>query len=775
MPFVVAGGGDREDAPLPQLQVDCQLISGETPAAQWFTLVENALDPPQHSELYSQPQVDDRTASEANLAALIEHSQDAIWSIDTRYRLVAMNAAFKHYVHSACGIQPCIGMNFLACFPTGQDEWAAYAGRALRGDRFTVELRNDGAPQIGEIEVSFSPICTNHQITGAAIFSRDITKRQRIESERQQAEAALQAAKDQLQAVLDAVPGCISWFSSDLKYLGINRYLAATFNVRAEDFIGRELGFMESSPGFSEFVREFVSSSLPQSAVEIAAQVDGDLRRYLVVAQKYAQDQAAVFVGLDITDRHRFEEQLRHDALHDSLTGLANRTLLIERLSQAIERSKRSGQFRFAVLFLDLDQFKVVNDSLGHSTGDRLLIALARRLETCIKAGDTIARLGGDEFVILSEAIHSPSDAIGLADRIHQQLQLPFDLDGREVFTTVSIGITLSDTGGDRPEDLLRNADTAMYRAKSQGRARHALFDTEMHARVVALLQLETDLRRALTINSTAASLPEFQLHYQPIVSLQTGAIVGFEALIRWQHPTRGFISPAEFIPVAEDTGLIVPLGRWILSESCCQLQVWQQATADRSLSISVNLSPKQFTQLNLIEQVQQILRQRELEHHSLKLNLKLEITESAIMENPDAAIQMLNQLKALGVTLLMDDFGTGYSSLSYLHRFPFDTVKIDRSFVNRLGSGSDSSAIVKAIVTLAHSLGMTVVAEGVETANQMMHLRALGAEYGQGYFFAAPLTSGAAQQLITSALSGPPFASIASADSFAKNFASGG
>ncbi|MBD1861162.1 MULTISPECIES: EAL domain-containing protein [Trichocoleus] len=441
----------------------------------------------------------------------------------------------------------------------------------------------------------------------------------------------------------------------------------------------------------------------------------------------------------DVTSRKQVEKQLLHDAFHDVLTGLPNRALFMDRLGLSIERSKRPGNNLFAVLFLDLDRFKVINDSLGHMIGDQLLISIARRLEACLRGGDTVARLGGDEFTILLDDISDLDDATRIANRIHHALQSPFNLQGQEVFTSVSIGIALSETGYDWPEDLLRDADTAMYRAKSLGRACHKVFDRTMHLRAVELLHLETDLRRAI-------ERQELRLHYQPIVSLTTGRIHGFEALIRWQHPERGLMSPAEFIPVAEETGLIVPVGLWVLREACQQAQKWQkQFSTSFPLTMSVNLSGKQFSQPDLIGQIEQILQATALDARSLKL----EITESVMMENAESATKMLLRLKALGVQLHIDDFGTGYSSLSYLHRFPIDQLKIDRSFVKRLGADDESAEIVRAIVTLAHNLGIHVTAEGVETAEQLTQLRALECEYGQGYFFFQPLTEAVVEKLI--------------------------
>lgn len=432
----------------------------------------------------------------------------------------------------------------------------------------------------------------------------------------------------------------------------------------------------------------------------------------------------------DITDRKRAESQLLHDAFHDALTGLPNRVLFMDRLEQAIERGKRRQDNLFAVLFLDLDRFKVVNDSLGHLIGDQLLMAIARRLEACLRPGDTVARLGGDEFTILLENIYEVKNATQVADRIQQELTLPFNLGGHEVFTGVSIGIALSTTGYDRPEDLLRDADTTMYHAKAQGKGRFEVFDSTMHTKALALLQLETDLRRAIERG-------DFCLHYQPLVSLNTGRITGFEALVRLVHPERGLVSPAEFIPVAEETGLIVPIGWWVLREACRQMRAIQlQFPASGSLFISVNFSGKQFLQPNLIEQITQILQETGLDACSLGL----EITESGLMENAESATIMLKQLRALGVQLFLDDFGTGYSSLNYLHHFPINSLKIDRCFINRMGDNGENTEIIRSIVTLAHSLGMNVTAEGVETKAQLAQLTALKCEHAQGYFFSEPV-----------------------------------
>lgn len=441
----------------------------------------------------------------------------------------------------------------------------------------------------------------------------------------------------------------------------------------------------------------------------------------------------------DITQRKSAESQLLHQAFHDSLTGLPNRLLFLERLEYALRRSQKVEGYLFAVLFIDLDRFKVVNDSLGHNIGDQLLVAIAQRLKACVRPGDTVARLGGDEFTVLLSDILDVGDANSVADRILQHLSMPFHLSGHEVFTTASIGIAISHSAYKQAEDLLRDADTVMYRAKALGKARCEIFDPTLHNQAKARLQLEIDLRRAL-------ERQELQVYYQPIVSLNNEKITGFEALVRWQHPQLGFISPAQFIPVAEETGLIILLDLWVLRQACRQLRTWQQQFPLTPLIISVNISGKQLAQPDLVQKIEQILQETSFDAR----NLKLEITESVLVENAAAATAILKQLKALGIGLSIDDFGTGYSSLSYLHRLPIDTLKIDRSFVNDVDCDPEKMEIIRTVVGLAWNLSMDIVAEGVETKKQMYQLQALRCEYGQGYLFSKPVDSQKAEALLS-------------------------
>ena len=567
-------------------------------------------------------------------------------------------------------------------------------------------------------------------------------------AERQQAEAALRESEERYAlAVRGANDGLWDW---NLKTGQVY------FSTRWKSMLGYEEHEIGNS--LDECYNRMHPEDIEQVKVEMATHLEGlsphyesehrmqhkdgtyrwMISRGLAVRDANGNTYRMAGSQTDITNRKLAEEQLLHDAFHDALTGLSNRALFIDRLRHTIERTKRREGYAFAVLFLDLDRFKVINDSLGHNVGDQLLIAFVRRLEACLRSVDTAARLGGDEFVILLEDITDVSDATHAAKRIQKELTLPFNLGGQEIFTTISIGIALSTIGYNQPEELLRDADTAMYRAKSLGKARYEVFDPILHTQALTLLQVENDLRRAV-------EREEFQIHYQPIVELETGKLRSFEALVRWQHPTQGLVSPAAFIPVAEETGLIVPIGYWILRSACRQLHVWQVRPANQLLTISVNLSGKQFSQPDLIQQIGQILQETGLDACSLSL----EITESMIMENDESAIVTLLQLRDLGVKLSIDDFGTGYSSLGRLNQFPINMLKIDRSFVNGLGANEGNLKIIETIVTLAHHLGMEVTAEGVEVAEQLAQLRKLKCEYGQGYFFSRPLDTQAAEALI--------------------------
>lgn len=593
---------------------------------------------------------------------------------------------------------------------------------------------------------------------------RNINERLRHEiAERQQVEVALRVSQERYAlAVKGAKDGLWDWnlesseiyFSSRWKsMLGyedreIDRSPTQWFSrVHPEDIEPLKFALAKHFRGYSvHFESEYR-----------LLHRDGSYRWMLSrgLAVRHANGEAFRIAGCqtDITERKLAEEKLLHDAFYDALTDLPNRALFMKRLRNAAKLANRHQDYLFAVLFVDLDRFKIVNDSLGHMIGDQLLLALVQRLKHCLRIGDTISRFGGDEFAILLQDIKDTSDAISVADRIQAELTLPFCLSGHEVFTSASIGIVLSTTGYEQLEDLLRDADTAMYRAKAQGKARYQVFDQTMHVQAVTLLQLENELQRAVAnalanlMSKTRQLGCQFQLQYQPVVSLLTGEVQGFEALLRWQT-ANGFIPPTEFIPIAEETGLIVPLGYWVLREACSQTRTWQeQFPTHPPLTISVNLSSKQFLQPNLIEQIDKILQETNLDASSLKL----EIAESVIMANAEVAAATLQELQVLGVEVYVDDFGSAYSSLSYLQRFPVNALKIKQSFVTNLKVDGEDSEIIQTISRLAHKLGFDLVAKGVETAEQLELLKQLGCINGkvQGYFFSQPLDSTAVSSLI--------------------------
>ncbi|OLP15798.1 GGDEF domain-containing protein [Leptolyngbya sp. 'hensonii'] len=591
--------------------------------------------------------------------------------------------------------------------------------------------------------VSASPLFDlQGNYTGTLGMITDIT-------DRKQAEAALRQSEQRLDEILSSLEDVVWSIAVDtFKTLYLNPAVEKIYGCSATAFFeNSNLWFEMIHPDDRERVQAAIQPLLQNGNQELEYRIirpDGQVRwlcnRSHLIYNAVGEAVRIEGIATDITERKTMEEKLVHDAFYDALTGLPNRALFVNRLEQAIARVKRYSDDQFAVLFLDLDRFKVVNDSLGHLVGDQLLIAIAQRLQTCLRADDTVARLGGDEFTILLNHVQSVDEVTTVAERIHEVLKSPFNLSGYEVFTTASIGIAFSTANYQEAADFLRDADTALYHAKERGKAWHSVFDTSMYDRAVALLQLETDLRWAI-------ERQELRVYYQSIVSLETGQITGFEALVRWQHPERGLISPTEFIPVAEETGLIIPIGQWVLREACQHLRRWQEKfPACSPLTVNVNLSGRQFSQLNLVEQIAQTLQEEGLSPQSLKL----EITESAIMRNPETAEIVLQQLKDLGIQLCIDDFGTGYSSLAYLHRFPIDVLKIDRSFVNRMNGDDEQLAIVRAIVTLAWNLGMSVVAEGVETMEQVSQLRSLNCEQAQGYFFSKPLNRQAAEILMT-------------------------
>lgn len=564
-----------------------------------------------------------------------------------------------------------------------------------------------------------------------------------------QAECKMKESEERYRTLVELSPEAIALQSSDklvyinpagIKLLGAESP-AELLSRPLTDFVHPD--FVENFRARELCLKETQQSALKEEKFVRADGVVMDVE-VIMAAVTYQGMPAIQTIIRDITARKRAEEQLVHNALHDSLTNLPNRALFMDHLQMAVSHTKRRKSYHFALLFVDLDRFKAINDRLGHAIGDELLLALALRLETCVRVGDTLARLGGDEFTILLDGINDHGDARRVGERIQEVLSMPFKLAGQELTMSVSIGIALSDAGENTAEELLRDADTAMYRAKSLGKGQYQVFDRDMYTRAIAVRQLESELRGAI-------DREELRVYYQPTISLESGCITGFEGLVRWQHPVRGLIPPIDFLPNAEETGLIIEIDRWVLTQACRQMRQWQDSfPSARKLRISVNLSCKQFMQPDLVDHVRKALAETRLAPRSLRL----EITETAVMEDSERAMKILEELKGLGIEVSLDDFGTGYSSLSYIHQFPVATLKIDRSFINRIG-GPEKGEIVRAVVTMARNLGMEVIAEGVETLEQLIALRAIACDQAQGYYFSKPVTSEVAATLIQNEMQG--------------------
>lgn len=551
-----------------------------------------------------------------------------------------------------------------------------------------------------------------------------------------QAQQRLVESEEQYRAIFENTGTAMAMITADYTIELINTGFESLAGVTMES-LGKErslLDFFHPEDRDAVFaIHEALREDRPAdtSKKEFRFQGAAGDMRYVALIESNIPGVAGNVVSLsDITDRKRAEEQVLYHAFHDSLTDLPNRIYLLDKLGKCVERAKSDMDYSFAVMLMDLDRFNLVNESLGHDIGDKLIIELAERLRSSISDDDLLVRLGGDEFAILYENMGSLEDVTDLATRILGLVRHPFVLEGNELVSTSSIGIALSAMDYERGEDLLRDADTALHRAKQRGKARYEVFDTEMHLKAKSLLALVTDMRQALKRG-------EYLLHYQPIVDIASGAVQGFEALVRWNHPTRGMVSPAEFIPEAEESGLIIPIGQWVLHEACTTMQrMYKESGLDNCLMLSVNLSGKQFAHEDIFEHVSQVLNETGFDPNCLKL----EITESAIMEDAAAATEMLYRLKSLNVHVSIDDFGTGYSSLSYLHRFPVDMLKIDRSFVSSIFASGENLEIVRTIIALAHNLGLEVIAEGVETSEQLETIKSLGCEYAQGYYFSRPV-----------------------------------
>jgi len=586
---------------------------------------------------------------------------------------------------------------------------ASLAQKAIsRGSRFETSPR--GSETV--LEVSASPV----QFNGAPatlLLTREVTQRVRVID-------ALRASEERYRVLFENNPQPMWVEDADTgAFLAVNDAAVRHYGWPREKFMTLRSADLRLDPGAAAEQRSG-TPSIERHRTASGEAYDLELSVHEVV---FEQRRALLVAATDVTQRRKVQARLLQAAFYDPLTGLPNRALFKDRLEVAFARATGREAARFAVLFLDLDRFKLVNDSLGHRAGDELLQQIARRLESCRRAGDTVARLGGDEFTLLVEGTGTEEEAIAVAERVHRALAPPFLVEGHEVFAGASIGIALGGPGTERVDHLLRDADTAMYRAKVRG-TRHAIFDSSMHERAMAALRLENELRRALERG-------ELRVHYQPIVDLINGRTLGVEALVRWEHRERGLVPPSEFIPLAEETGMVVPLGRWVLDQACRALSALPEA-----IQLSVNLSGRQLLQPDFPEQLAQLLRACRIEPS----RLRLELTESMLIGNGAIALQALGNLRATGVRLCIDDFGTGYSSLSYLHELPIDALKIDRSFIGAIVQDDRKHKIVQSILLLGKGLGIEVVAEGVETEQQADALRKLGCERAQGYYFSRPL-----------------------------------
>lgn len=677
--------------------------------------------------------------SEARFRDLFENANDLIYTHDLSGNFTSLNRAGE--IITGYSRDEALRMNIAQVVaPDFLDAARTMMSRKLDGEvPGTYELEivaKDGRRVV--LEISTRLIVVDGMPMGIQGIGRDITQRR-------EAEASLHNALSLLSSTFESTADGIVVMSLQREIVTCNRRFMEMWGVD-EDIIAETDGSR-----LVDIVLDQVSDpdSLRQSFQEVYSDPNAVASEVLElkdgrIFERYSQPQylegrpvGRVACFRDITERRQAEEKLLHYALHDTLTDLPNRVSFMEHLRQAIDRSGNSRHARFAVLFLDLDRFKVINDSLGHAVGDKLLIAIAERLKSCVRPGDVVARLGGDEFTVLLNRSGGLDEVVRVAERLQSRISAPFKIDNYEVFTTASIGIIVSGDIPRQAEEYLRDADAAMYRAKESGKARHEVFDREMHVRNMNLLQIETDLRHALDRR-------EFELLYQPIVDLVSGRVSEFEALIRWRHPVHGLIKPNEFVHVAEETGLIIPIGKWVIEESCRQVALWQRRFGSW-LSVSVNLSAKQLMHPNLTAQVQEIIADTGLDAGQLKL----EVTESTVMEHPEKALKVLCDLDRLGVNLSTDDFGTGYSSLSYLQRFPFERLKIDRSFINLMDSDSKSGAIVKTILMLGENLDIEVVAEGIETVSQLEQLRSLGCTIGQGFLFSRPIDPETAEDLL--------------------------
>lgn len=561
-------------------------------------------------------------------------------------------------------------------------------------------------------------------------------------SERQRAQKALTESEERFRILAESSSSAIFVFRENILYANpAMEYIS--------DYTSNELACKTIADLFDEEFYQELQHRLTSPLDRVTGYIrrEGKLRTkhfehrwlYVTIGKVMLNDEVTFIASaFDITERKAMEEQLRHQAFHDKLTGLPNRALFMDRLEQSLSLSRRHKEYRSAVLFLDIDRFKIVNDSLGHLVGDKLLIEIGKRLRAQMRECDTIARLGGDEFTLLIGDTNNIEFALQVADRIQKDLSRPFFINGQEIFVSASIGIAQIDASYQRADHILRDADIAMYRAKSNGKACHEIFDSQMHKRAQRLLQLETDLHRAV-------SKDEFELYYQPIINLSTGQVNGFEALLRWNYSENEVSPPAEFIPLAEESGVIIPLGNWVIEQACKQMGQWRNLIDQDDFIMSINLSGKQFEQSDIYPKIAKLMQSDEMQASTIMF----ELTESTLMENSENVMNKLSDIKSLGSKLSIDDFGTGYSSLSYLHKFPIDILKIDQSFIEEIKGNGENTEIASAIISMAHSLGLKVIAEGVETDDQLQALINLKCDYAQGFLFSEAVPAQEAEKLM--------------------------
>lgn len=676
--------------------------------------------------------------SEAFLNTIFNSIRDPFCIIDRDYRIVRANEAYAEMKGMAL-----IDLIGRSCREALQKRDNTCDGCTVRmtfanGDpcaKEKEELSPDGASTWLAIH-TYPILDPQGNISHVIEYTRDITERKRSEQSLKESEERYALA------ARGTNDGLWDWDLRNNKIHYAYRWKAMLGYDKADISDHPEEWFSRVNPDDRDELEAKVAAHIHGRNPHFEAEYrimhrDGTYRwvlnRGLAVRNNDGQAHRMAGSQTDITSRKKAEEQLVHDAFHDALTGLPNRALCLDRLQHAVLAMKRRPHPRYAVLFLDVDRFKIINDSLGHTVGDLFLIAVGRKLADCIRPGDTVARLGGDEFAVLLENIGDLGDAIDVVERIRGNMEIPQVIKGHEIFSSVSIGIALGSDHYERPEQVLRDADIAMYQAKGRGNAYYEVFDSKMHANILDRLQLESDLHRALDHR-------ELVVFYQPIIHLKTQRLTGFEALVRWNHPTRGLLYPPEFIPLAEESGQIAAIGEWIFKEACRGLIALQkQYPMQPPLTMSINISAKQFAQPDLTDKTAAIVGEAGVDPRSLVV----EITESMIMENVEAAVATMNKLREMGINIHIDDFGTGYSSLSYLHRFPINALKIDRSFINKLTADGRNNEVILSIVSLANSLNFEVIAEGLEMEHQLNNIKDLQCQYGQGYLFARPMEPG--------------------------------